>query len=61
MAMINVICDAASWADLLGSIREQQRFSSPADYDKNLLDTHGRPLLVQIDTLRFHVYPPIKY
>lgn len=58
--MINLIFDEQSYSDLLGTILPQLRFSSPAEYDQNLIDILGPPLLVEIDGLSFHIHPLIR-
>ncbi len=62
--MIDVICkDQAAWRELLGKIREQQRFYSTDDLDASLVDSNGMPILIQLGenpVFRFHIYPPAR-
>jgi hypothetical protein len=62
--VINVVCDRKSWAEVLGRIKEQNRFSQPDEYDQELLDKHGRPLLIRVGDFQvgfdIHIYPPAR-
>lgn len=60
--MINVICDMESWAEVLQRIPEKHRFSDPSQYDQDLIDRHGRPMLIRVGDTKngfdMHLYPP---
>ena len=60
--LIDVICDSASWSEVLGRIKEQQRFSMPDKYNQELIDQCGTPLLIRVGDFQtgfdIHVYPP---
>jgi hypothetical protein len=66
--VINLICDEASWMELLKSIPVSERTSEPFTYDAKLLRECGRPMLVFLRPggtppsrtvpIMAHIYPP---
>lgn len=56
--MINLTADKNSWQELLSNVAPQQRFYSAKDIDPALAESNGMPILMEIGSMRIHIYPP---